>query len=73
MTNPLFKVLGGMQPASGAMGNMQNLIQQFQQFKNNFRGDPRQQIQQMLNSGKISQADYNRAVQLAQQLSGLLK
>jgi len=43
------------------------ILQQFNQFKQNFRGDPQQQIQQMLNSGKISQAQYNAAVQKAQQ------
>ena len=53
----------------GRMGNMQNIFQQFQQFRNGFHGDPRQQVQQMLNTGKISQADYNRAVQMANQFS----
>ena len=43
-----------------------NFLQQFQQFKNNFHGDPRQQIQQLLNSGKITQTQYNIAVQKAQ-------
>lgn len=68
--NPLFNALGGGSPN---LGNMTQLIQQFQQFKQTFRGDPRQQIQQMLNSGQVSQERYNQAVQLAQQLQGLLK
>lgn len=50
----------------------QNMIQQFLRFKQNFSGDPRMQIQQMLNSGRISQADYDRAVQMAQQLQQML-
>ena len=49
-----------------------NIIQQFNQFKKNFKGDPQQQIQQMLNSGKISQAQYNAAVQKAQMLQRML-
>ena len=49
-----------------------NVIQQFMNFKNNFRGDPRQQIQQMLNSGQISQQQYDQAVQMAQQLRQML-
>jgi len=61
--NNLFR---SMQPAQP------NIIQQFNQFKQNFRGNPQQQIQQMLNSGKVSQAQYNAAVQKAQQLQRLL-
>ena len=57
--NPLFQQ---MQPQQNT-----NLLQKFQQFRQGFQGDPRQQIQQMMNSGKISQEQYNRAVQMAQQ------
>jgi hypothetical protein len=62
-----------MNPLYNLLGNVPPIIKQFQQFKNNFRGDPRQQIQQMLNSGKITQQQYNNAVQMAQQLSNLLR
>ena len=48
------------------------LIQQFMQFQQNFKGDARAQVQQLLNSGRISQADYDRAVQMAQQLQQML-
>lgn len=44
------------------------LMQRVQQLKSQFKGDPNQQIQQMLNSGKITQADYDRAVQRANEL-----
>ena len=56
MSNPIFNM---MQP--------QNLMQRFQQFQQMFRGNPQQQIQQMLNSGKVNQQQYNQAVQMAQQ------
>lgn len=42
------------------------------QFKNSFKGNPQEQIQQMLNSGKISQAQYNNAVKQAQQFQNML-
>ena len=58
--NPLYQQ---MQPQQ--QGN--SLLQKFQQFRKGFQGDPRQQIQQMMNSGKVSQEQYNRAVQMAQQ------
>lgn len=50
----------------------QNLISQFNQFRQNFKGDPKQQIQQMLNSGKITQQQYDQAVKMAQQFQRLL-
>lgn len=47
---------------------LNQLIQKVQQLKSQLGGDPNQQIQQMLNSGKITQADYDRAVQRANEL-----
>lgn len=58
-----FNSLGTQQPMNG----MQGMMQKFQQFQQMFRGDPKQQIQQMLNSGKVNQSQYNQAVQMAQQ------
>ena len=65
MTNPLFQMIG-------QNNNMNGLLQRFQQFKQTFRGDPQQQVQQLLNSGRVSQAQYNQAVQMAQQLQRML-
>ncbi len=48
------------------------IMQRFQQFQQMFRGDPRQQVQNLLNSGKVSQAQYNNAVQMAQQLQRMI-
>jgi len=71
MSNPLFQMLGNAMPNN--IGNMGNLIQQFQQFRNTFKGDPRQQVQQLLNSGKVSQEQYNQAVQMANMLQNMIK
>ncbi len=71
MSNPLFQMLGNAMPNS--VGNLGNIIQQFQQFKQGFHGDPRQQVQQLLNSGRVSQADYNRAVQMANMLQSMMR
>lgn len=62
MQSPLFNALN---PTNG-------LLQRFQQFQRTFQGDPRKQVQQLLNSGKVSQAQYNQAVQQAQQLARML-
>lgn len=54
------------------MNNMNGLFQRFQQFQQMFKGNANQQIQQMLNSGKINQQMYNQAVQSAQQFQRML-
>lgn len=67
MSNPLYQMLGGMQ--NNGMGN---ILQRIQQFKNNFHGDPRQQVEQMLASGRITQQQYDNAVRQAQQIMKLI-
>ena len=72
----LFDSLGGGAPVPqmpSGMGGLQNVISRFQQFKKMFSGNPQQQVQQMLNSGRVSQEQYNQAVQMANQLQKLLK
>jgi hypothetical protein len=49
-----------------------DIVSRFRQFQQMFKGDPQQQVQQLLNSGRVSQDQYNAAVQKAQQLSRLL-
>lgn len=60
-----------MNPLYSQMNN-NNLLQRFMQFKQTLRGDPQAQVQQLLNSGKVTQDQYNQAVQTAQQLSRML-
>lgn len=65
MSNPLFGMLNGQM-------QMNPMLQKFNQFRQMFKGDPQQQVQQMLNSGKISQAQYNQAVQMANQVAQMM-
>lgn len=52
---------------------MANMIEQFNQFKKNFKGDPKAQVQQMLNSGQITQEQFNKASQMANQMMRFMK
>ena len=70
MANPLMGLIGN-NPAPG--NNMFGLLQQFQQFKQNFKGDPRQQVQDLLNSGKMTQEQLDRCTSMAKSLQGFLK
>lgn len=66
MSNPLYNSMNQNQPTAN------NLIQRFNQFRQNFHGDPRQQVQQLLNSGRVTQQQYNEAMQKARMLQNLL-
>lgn len=69
--NPLFNLLGGGQ-MPGPMGNVQRMMQQFQQFASSFRGDPRKQVQDLLNSGRMTQDQYNKLQQMASQMQQMM-
>lgn len=70
MSNPLFNALGGGMPQGN--GPMQ-MIQQFMQFKQNFKGDPKAEVEKMLQSGRISQQQLNQVQQMAGQFQNLMK
>lgn len=71
--NNLYKALGQNQQLPAPFNNMQNLIKQFNQFKNTFKGDPKQQVQELLNSGRMTQDQFNNLKKLADQLQGMLR
>lgn len=52
----------------------QSLMSKFTEFQKFMQGkNPDDMIKQMLNSGQISQAEYDQAVEKAKELSQLLK
>lgn len=65
-----FNSLG--KPPQIPMNGFQNVMQRFRQFQQMFRGDPKQQVQQLLNSGRVSKVQYNQAVQMAQQFRQMM-
>lgn len=65
--NPLFNMFGNS-PMPGPFNNMNQVINQFNQFKSTFQGDPQQQVQDLLNSGKMSQEQFNQLSNMAQLL-----
>ena len=66
MTNPLFNTFGN----NNQFGN---LIQQAQEFKKQFSNiNPRAEVERLLNSGQMSQAQFNQYSQIAQQISQMM-
>lgn len=69
--NPFFNALGGGQ-MPGPMSGFPQLLQQFKQFKASFKGDPKAEVEKMLQSGALTQEQLNRAQAMARQFQNLL-
>lgn len=66
-TNPLFNVLnGGQQPANN---NFPNFMADFQRLQQTVK-NPRQEVERLLQTGQMSQSDFNKYSQIAQQIIG---
>ena len=67
--------LGGSAGPSlpGPMGNMMQLVQQFNQFRAAFQGDPKQQVEQLRKSGKMSDEQYHQLEAMAKQIMPFIK
>lgn len=55
------------------MSQMGNFINQFNQFRSTFSGNPEAQVKQMLQSGRMSQEQFQQLSQMANQIMPLLK
>ncbi len=70
LNSQLFNMFGNKQQQ--ANNGLLNIVNQFNQFKQNFSGDPRQRVQQLLDSGQMSQQQFNQLSQAANQLRQML-
>lgn len=68
MISPIYSAMGGnMMPQN-------NILSQFQQFRQQMQGkDPRQEINKLLQSGAVSQQQLDQAQQMAMQMQTLLR
>lgn len=64
--NPFFNVMGG--------NRQPNMMQQFQQFMSQMKGkDPNAMINELVSSGRLSQAQLDAAQKQAQQMQGMFE
>ncbi len=69
MNNSLFNYMNTPPINNGAT----NFLTQFNQFRSMFSGNPQTQVQQLLNSGRMTPQQFEQFAQLANQLRPLLK
>lgn len=66
MANPVYNTLNG--------GHQPNMLQQFQQFMNAMQWkDPNQILNELVSSGKVSQAQLDQAQRQAQQMAAMFE
>ena len=54
------------------MMQFQQIMNQFQQFKQSFQGDPKAEVEKLLQSGKMSQQQLNQLQQMAKMFQNLM-
>lgn len=72
MNNSIFNLLNGGKNAR-PQNQMSAMLQAFNQFKQGFQGDARQEVMRLVQSGKISQQELNELQSIANQLQQFLK
>ena len=65
----LFNMFGRQQPVNNGLMNM---VSQYRQFKNSFQGDPRKKVQELLDSGQMTQQQFNQLSQMATQFQQMM-
>lgn len=72
MANPLFNMLGGNQPIIND-GGFSQFIAEVKRMQQTFQGDPRAEVQRLLNSGQMTQQQFNQLSQMANQVMQMMK
>lgn len=68
MANELFNQFGNQQPNNDVL----QFIADVQNFQKTFTGNPEEEVKKLLNSGRISQQQFNQFAQIANQLMAFM-
>lgn len=66
MANPIFEQMQMQNPLA-------KLMQDAQQFRQTFSGNPQQEVQRLLRSGQMTQEQFNQYASIAQQVSSMMR
>lgn len=67
MENNMYNLFGG-QPQRPSDGGFAQMAAQINNFADNYHGDPYAEAQQMIRSGRITQAQWEQALNMARQI-----
>ena len=69
MANPLFDMFGKNQTQNNAI---MQFINEVRNVQNTFNGDPKTEVEKMIKSGQLSQNDFNKYAQMANQIMAFM-
>lgn len=72
MPNNLYKALGGDNQLPPQIRNFNQMVREFQKFKANFQGDPKKEVERLLQSGRMSQQQLNQLQEMAKEFQNLM-
>lgn len=67
MNNSLFQKFGAQNDP------MTQFFNEFNQFKNSFKGDPKAEVEKMIKSGQLSQEEFNEYAQITNRIMQFMK
>lgn len=53
-------------------GGMSEIIRQAKELKKTFKGNPKNEVQRLLDSGQMTQQEFNRLSQIANQIAQII-
>ena len=71
MSNSILNSMGAF--GNNNVSNFLSHINEFNNFKNSFNGNPQQQVQNLIKNGQLSQEQFNQYAQLANLIRPLIK
>lgn len=71
MPNDLFNLINKKQ--SNNFPPFMNMMKQFNEFKQNYKGNPQEEVQKLIDSGKMTQEQFNQLKEMAKQFSAFIK
>ena len=71
MANPFFNLFNSGQNGGGMFNN--NMLSQFNNFRSTFHGNPQAKVQELLNSGQMSQEQFNQLSSMAREFQKFMK
>ena len=70
MANTLFNTLNGN--VVGQNNDFVKFINEVKRMQQTFNGNPKEEVQKLLNTGRLSQAQFNQYAQMANQIMAIM-
>lgn len=75
--NPLNNMFGNQfpqrPPQNNPILNAMNMMQRFNQFAQNFQGDPKQAVMNLMSNGQMNQQQFNQFSSMYQQFASMFQ